>query len=161
MAEPRSSNPSSGARNYKRKRRGILFNGVILVLSLVVGYLAYSLVDRTIIAPPVDPMREDVNPGEVIQIDVLNGCGVDGAASVFTSYLRGRGYDVVEMRNYKTFDVVHSLVIDRKGNLETAKKVAYALGVREDNIVQQLNADYYVDASIVIGKDYKSLKPYH
>ena len=51
------------------------------------------------------------------------------------------------------------MVIDRVGNLKNAEKVAYALGVKKQNIVQQLNQDYYVDVSVVIGKDHSSLKP--
>jgi hypothetical protein len=97
----------------------------------------------------------------VIQIDVLNGCGDAGTATKFASFLRARGYDVVEMRNYKTFDLSESLVIDREGDLENAEKVAYALGVGKENIIQQINQDSYVDVSVVIGADYRKLKPFN
>jgi hypothetical protein len=50
-------------------------------------------------------------------------------------------------------------VIDRTGDMENARKVAYALGIGKEHIIQQINQDYYVDVSVVIGKDYKSLKP--
>lgn len=143
-----------------RKFRGTGLNVLIALLAVVVAYLAYSFVHRSFIEPPVDVKRANVSAGQVIQIDVLNGCGIGGAAQSFTGYLRARGYDVVEMKNYKTFDVKESLVIDRGGNVETAKKVAYALGVNEQNIIQQINPDYFVDVSVVIGKDYQSLKPY-
>ena len=65
------------------------------------------------------------------------------------------------MHNYKTSDVNESLVIDRVGNSANAEKVAYALGIKKKNIVQQLNHDYYVDVSVVIGKDFNTLKPSH
>jgi len=90
---------------------------------------------------------------------VLNGCGVSGAASAITAFLRSRGYDVVEMRNYKTFDVPESLVIDRTGSRADAERVAAALGVKRENIVVQISPDYYVDVSLVVGKDYRTLKP--
>jgi len=77
----------------------------------------------------------------------------------FTNYLRARGYDVVEVRNYRTFDVKESFVIDRTGELDNAEKIAYALGIRKENIVQQLNPEYYIDVSVVIGRDHASLKP--
>jgi len=96
---------------------------------------------------------------EIIQIDVLNGCGASGVAQLFTDYLRKRNFDVVQSTNYKTFDVEESLVIDRTGDLETARKVAYALGIEEKNIVQQINPDYYLNVSVVIGRDYEKLKP--
>jgi len=142
------------------KLRSTGLNVLIVLLVVVVGYLTYSFISRNIIEPPVDPNKANVPPGQVIQIDLLNGCGVSGAASKFTNYLRARGYDVVEMKNYKTFDVKESLVIDRSGNVETAKKVAYALGVKEKNIIQQINHDYFVDVSVVVGKDFNLLKPY-
>ena len=135
--------------------------GILLVLLLlVVGFLGYSFVFRNFIEPPVDSTKGDVPPGQIIQIDLLNGCGERGAASKFTNYLRARGYDVVEMKNYRTFDVKESLVIDRNGDVEIARKVAYALGVSEKNIIQQINHDYFVDVSVVVGKDFPLLKPY-
>ena len=141
----------------KTDPRHFLLNLAIVVLVLIVGYLATSLVQRHLIEPPVETSRSG-DPGDVIQIDVLNGCGVSRAASQVTAYLRVRGYDVVEIRNYKTFDLAQSLVIDRTGDLASARKVAYALGVGEGNIVQQINHEYYVDVSVVVGKDYRSLK---
>ncbi len=139
--------------------RGALLNVLIVVLTLLVGYLAYAFLSRQFLHPPVDTARTGRTPGGIIQLDVLNGCGASGAATTFTAYLRARGFDVVDIRNYKTFDVEHSLVIDRTGNEENARKVAYALGIAGENIVQQINQDYYVDVSVVIGKDFNALKP--
>ncbi len=144
-----------------KKLRSTGFSALLVLFLAVVGVLAYSFIQRNVLDPPVESDRANVPPGQVIQIDLLNGCGVNGAASKFTNYLRARGYDVVEMKNYKTFDVKESLIIDRAGDIETAKRVAYALGVRETNIIQQINHDYFVDVSVVVGKDFGLLKPYH
>ncbi len=65
----------------------------------------------------------------------------------------------MQLRNYSTYDVERSLVIDRVGDMKTAKKVAHALGIDEKNIIQQMSPDYYLDVSVVIGKDYDDLKP--
>ena len=54
-----------------------------------------------------------------------------------------------------------SLVIDRTGNKANAEKVAAALGISRQNIIQQLNENYLLDCSVVIGKDYLELKPYN
>lgn len=145
----------------RRDPRTVALNILIGLLIVVVGYLSYSLLNRHVLQPPVDAGKAGVGPGEIIQVDVLNGSGLQGAANSCTSYLRARGFDVVEMRNYKTTDVDESLVIDRVGNMTNAERVAYALGIKKKNIVQQLNHDYYVDVSIVIGKDFNSLKPSH
>jgi len=152
-----SVSTSSSASPRTRSPRLILLNILIVCLALVVAIMGYALVSRHFLNPPVDPKR----PGgkSVIQLDVLNGCGASGAASTITGYLRSRGYDVVEIRNYKTFDVQESLVIDRTGTRVEAENVAAALGVKPENIIVQISPDYFVDVSVVIGKDYHSLKP--
>ena len=71
-----------------------------------------------------------------------------------------RKFDVVQSSNYSSFDVVESLVIDRVGNKATANKVAHALGIDSKNVVTQINPDYYLHVSVVIGRDYQDLKPY-
>ena len=139
--------------------RSFLINAGILTLIVTAVFLTYSLVVRTTLRPPVDPVKDETNPGEIIQIDVLNGCGVGGVATRFTNYLRSRGYDVVEMGNYGTFNVAESMVIDRAGNLENARKVAYALGIKENNVIQQINLDYFLDVTVGVGKDFESLRP--
>ena len=152
---------SSLSPRIKRARRFVV-NATVGILTLVVLALSYSFVARTLIRPSVESRKAGTSPhgaGPAVQLDVLNGCGASGAGSEMTSYLRARGYDVVDLRNYKRFDVNESLVIDRTGNKENAEHVAYALGIAESNIVQQLNPDYYVDVTVVIGKDYHSLKP--
>ncbi|PLX31628.1 MAG: hypothetical protein C0600_05100 [Ignavibacteria bacterium] len=143
--------------------KNLILNIVIALLAVVVFFLLYSFISNTIVNKPVEwtterPEQGDV-VGEIIQLDVLNGCGVSGIAQRFTDFLRKRNFDVVQSSNYKTFDVEQSLVIDRTGDLAAARKVAYALGIEEKNIVQQINPDYYLNVSVVIGRDYENLKP--
>jgi hypothetical protein len=63
------------------------------------------------------------------------------------------------MGNYKSFDIDETLVVDRSGNMANAKKVAKALGIKEANVIQQVNKDYFLDVSLIIGKDYIKLNP--
>jgi hypothetical protein len=137
--------------------RSLLLNIVLGALGLLVIYLGYSLLERQLFRPPVEVAKND-SGSEIIQIDVLNGCGIPGAATTVRDYLRARGYDVVEMRNYKSFDVDRSLVVDRTGDTRSAERVAYALGIGKSEIIHQINPDYFVDVSVIIGKDFKSLK---
>ena len=139
--------------------RALFLDVIIGALGLLVLVLAYSFASRMIFRPPVDPVRSGSSTPGTIQLDVLNGCGVPGAGTSMTAYLRARGFDVVEYRNYRSFDVRESLVIDRAGNRENAEKVAYALGIGKGNVIQQINQDYYVDVSVLIGRDYPTLKP--
>jgi hypothetical protein len=152
--------PLSRQEPRKYDLRDILYNLLLLSLSVLVIVLAYAFASRTFFSPPVESTRavtgDDAGP---IQVDVLNGCGSAGAGTAFTGFLRARGFDVVEIRNYKSFDVTESLVIDRTGNRANAERVAYALGIRSDHVIQQINENYFVDVSVIIGRDHGSLKP--
>ncbi len=109
------------------------------------------------------PAGQEVTAPEknIVQINVLNGCGVSGTGQRMTSFLRAAGYDVVDMGNYKTFDVKQSLVIDRSGNADIAKKIASDLGIDPKNVVQEISPEYFVTASVVLGKDFKSLRAWN
>jgi|WetSurMetagenome_2_1015567.scaffolds.fasta_scaffold218210_3 hypothetical protein len=138
---------------------GVFLNLAIGALLVVVAYLAYSLVLRVAVSPSVDPIRDGDPQGNPIQVDVINACGTSKVGSQFMQYLRDRGYDVVESRNYHRFDVKRSLVIARTKNIRNAEKVAAALGVASPQIIQEINPDFFVDVSVVIGHDHQSLKP--
>jgi hypothetical protein len=145
------------------RSRKILLALLIAVLSVFVVFQAYLVFFDAPAAkkPNLNSERRDtisrsISPASV-QVDVLNGTGVSGVAQRMTSYVRSLGYDVVEMRNYKTPDVGETLVIDRSGNMEIARRIAADVGVPEKNVLQQLNPDYFVTTSIVIGKDFKQL----
>jgi hypothetical protein len=66
----------------------------------------------------------------------------------------------VETGNYSVSDVKQSKVIDRIGDLESATKVARVLGIPVERVEQDINADLYLNASVVIGMDYKNMKPF-
>ena len=136
-----------------------LLNVLIVGMLAAAGYFAYTLLSKS----PDIPKKTGQSPAavKVIQLDVLNGCGVKGAGVRFTSFLRTSGFDVVEMKNYKTFSVAQTLVVDRIGDLSIARRVAAALGVAEKNVIQQINPDYFVDVSVIIGGDYASLRVGH
>ena len=136
-----------------------ILSGVIIVLILVIGYFGYSYISHMGTKSSDDKVEN--KPPKILQLDVLNGCGTKGIGAKFTDYLRTQGFDVVESKNYKSFQIPQTLVIDRIGDLTAARRVATALGVKENNIVQQLNLDYFVDISVIIGKDYTQLNPSH
>jgi len=136
-----------------------ILSGLIIVLILVIGYFGYGYISH-VSTKANDDNVENKSP-RILQLDVLNGCGARGIGAKFTDYLRTQGFDVVESKNYKSFQIPQTLVIDRIGDLTAARRVATALGVKENNIVQQLNLDYFVDISVIIGKDYTQLNPSH
>lgn len=143
-----------------------LVNLGLVVFGLGVLLLLYAFVTGSFVTSwgtEADPERED-NPadlvGDIIQVDVRNGCGVPGLATRMTDYLRDRGFDVVEMGNYTSFDQQETVVLDRVGDSTAAHRVAAALGLPEDRVRQEIRPEYYLDASIIIGADYETLKPF-
>jgi hypothetical protein len=140
----------------------VFVNVMLVGLGLALLVLLYGLVSRTV-SPGVDAARE-TNPaglvGEIIQVEVRNGCGVAGLAESMTQFLRREGFDVVEVGNYTSFDQAETHVVDRVGDLEAAKKVAAAIGLSEDRVVQEIRQDYFLDASVVIGQDYALFAPF-
>ena len=112
----------------------------------------------------VDPYRENSTGqlvGKVIQVSVKNGCGVSGLAGELTHYLRDRGFDVVEVGDYTSFNQEYSFIYDRIGDLESARKLASAVGLPEDRVIQKIDIEEYHDATLVIGKDYTTLTPFN
>jgi len=146
--------------NIPQTTANISLNIIIALLSVIIIYMSYSIFSK------IDRKRQlDIQNGKnagasVIQVEVLNGCGVSGVADQFTNYLRLHHFDVVQMGNYISFDVEKSIVIDRTGNMVNAYKVADILGVSRKNVIQQKNNNYFLDVSFIIGKDFNSLKPY-
>ncbi len=135
-------------------------NAAIGFLSLLLLLLLFGLFTRTIY-PRIENQRAETDPdliGKVIQLEVLNGCGVPGLANNFTSVLRKNGFDVVETGNFENFDMQNTVVIARTFNAENARRVADALGIHSENVFIEASEDFYLDATVVIGSDYKSLK---
>lgn len=131
----------------------------IVAAAVVIGYFSYASMTED--APLSGQERAQAKPLKVIQLDVLNGSQIKDAAAHVTRYLRSGGFDVVEMKNYKMTNVHKTVVVDRIGDLLSARRVAKELGVGEQNVVQQINPDYFVDVSVIIGEDYHSLKLLH
>jgi hypothetical protein len=157
--KPPGTSQSTWHTLFTPARRAALLNAAVLLLAALVGYLGYSFVERTVIRPPVESMPDRSEHGRPIQVAVFNGSGSAGIAAEYTGYLRSRGYDVVEVRNYRTDGLQRSLVVDRVGERSNAEKVAHALGIADEQILQQISKEDFVDVSVIVGRDYRSLKP--
>ena len=144
-------------------RSGNLVLNVALVLVLGAAVLLVYAFSQRIASPRPDPNRLE-NPGNLlgnmIQLEVRNGAGVDGLAAEMSDYLKDLGFDVVEMGNYERSDVAQSTVIDRIGNRDAAEQIVLALGVESDRIEEDRKPTWFLDASVVIGRDYRTIKPF-
>ncbi|WP_240644840.1 LytR C-terminal domain-containing protein [Cyclonatronum proteinivorum] len=140
-------------------KSAFMLNMGIGASSVVLAVLLIALVARTAY-PRVFTERTELQShllSNVIQVEVLNGCGVQGVAAQFTNQLRGLGFDVVQSGNFETFDLPESIIIDRAGNAANARRVALALGIDKKNIITETSPYFYLDATVVVGADYEQL----
>lgn len=135
----------------------------MLAAASVVILLGWQFISRMWVKPPVSSTRERsdmlVKAGEHIQVNILNGSGVANIARTFTDFLRARQFDVVEMTNYKEKNVEHTFIIDQVSDTVAAQKIAYALGISPMRITHEPDSNAFVDAAVVIGKDYLTTSP--
>jgi len=132
---------------------------LILVVDIVLVFFAVRQCSRP--QPAVTQQAQTEEQDTRIQIEVLNGCGVPGIAAKFTDFLRENGIDVVNTDNYESFNVIKTVVIDRRGNWEKCKKIAKSMGLPEDRILQEVNDAYLLDASLILGKDFRQLSSWN
>ncbi len=90
----------------------------------------------------------------VVAIEVLNGTTVAGlarrAANVFQSF----GYDVVSVANADHSEYQKTVVLDRKGRVEAAERVAEL--IRCERVYSRLEdgGDRTIDVTIILGTDF-------
>ena len=147
--------------NDKKKEylsKNLILNASILILVLINSILAYSIFNAIPFNDNDDNYLEDSTRVR-IQVEVLNGCGVSGVAEKLTDYLRTNNIDVVNLGNYRSFEIENSIIIGRNEKIQNAEIVAAIVGLDNQNIIQQINPDYLLDVTFVLGKDYRNLIP--
>ena len=153
---------------FKKNILNYTLNVSIVVIAAMCLYFAYSLIMNTSGSKTrgdnksaTDTAKKQVTnqPNLSIQINIMNATGENRIGARFRDYLKQKGFDVVDMGNYKT-EVEKSMVLDLCGDISKAKRVAEALGVSQRNVIQQLDKTKFIDATVLIGKDYIELKPF-
>ena len=89
-----------------------------------------------------------------IAVEVLNGTNVTGlarrAANVFQSF----GYEIVAVGNADNQDYLKTVILDRKGRVEAAERIADL--IRCERVYTRLEEGYdpAVDVTVILGKDF-------
>ena len=135
-------------------------NAGLVVGVLVLAALGYAFFVRWTTDDPSPISRARGDLGDIIQVDVRNGCGLPGLASQMTEYLRDYGFDVVEQGNVEGYGVENSQVLDRVGNPRAAEALARSVGLTVDRVTDDVQPTYFLDATIILGADYRSLHPF-
>jgi hypothetical protein len=100
-------------------------------------------------APP------DVNaPADTrVRVQVLNATTVRGLARRATMHLRDRGFDVLDIGTWNE-QLDSTLVLDRSGHPDWAKRVADALGGAR--VESRPNSSRYLDVTVLLGRSWRA-----
>ena len=129
-----------------------------LLLFAINGYLGYSAYIKISKIFPGEELKKSNETQITIKAEVINGCGIEGLGDKLTDMLRQNKIDIIQSGNYFQFNVDNTLIIDRSGNMEKAKKIAEIIGVPQQQIIQQINPALFLDVTVLTGKDYSNLK---
>ena len=122
----------------------------VLLVTMVVGMLRMQ---QTHSAPTASPEpKRDMTVPSIGSVQVLNGCGAEGAADRMTDFLRAKKFDVKNIGNAPSWNYPFTLVISHTKDMTVAQLVARALNT--DRCVLMRKDDRTYDVTVVIGPDY-------
>ena len=124
-----------------------MFAGMLLVSVMATGN---AMRDRDTVrrAEPPDAMSRTR-----VRVQVLNATTTRGLARRATLHLRDRGFDVLELGT-SSEQLDSSLVIDRSGKPEMAKRVAEALGPGT-RVETRRDSSRYLDVTVLLGRSWR------
>jgi hypothetical protein len=123
----------------------------LLCIALVIGFL------RNHPSAPKTPQEIAPSVPCIGSIQVLNGCGITGAADQVTDYLRLNKFDVKYKGNAETWDHPRTLVISRTADMTVARQVAKVLGTNRCELIRTSDSTYNV--TVIVGPDFKERIP--
>ena len=92
-------------------------------------------------------------PSERVKVEVLNATDVRGLARRATLHLRDRGFDVLYLGTATT-QLDSTLVLDRSGYPERARRVAEALGGAR--VESRPDSSRYLDVTVMLGRSWRA-----
>ncbi|SHK61634.1 LytR C-terminal domain-containing protein [Fibrobacter sp. UWEL] len=107
-----------------------------------------------------EEVREEAPKPQIVRtykgdVELLNSCGIQGAASTMRTFLRENGFDVVSSRNDVLQNYEETIIVLRNPEWEGAQALAKTLKTK--NVLVVLSDHAVVDAAVYIGKDFKQI----
>ncbi|HUI93701.1 MAG TPA: LytR C-terminal domain-containing protein [Chitinivibrionales bacterium] len=132
----------------------LLVTGIVLIIAMVAGLSGTSAKGAAPAETPAPQKSEaDQKVPSIGRIQVLNGCGIDGAAKTMANFLRARKFDVKDEGNAKTDNYARTMVVSHTKDQAVARQVAQALGVQTVVLIRN-GSDLY-DVTVFVGADFK------
>lgn len=158
----KKSKKSDGVRrrtaSVKKSNSRILELAIVAIFALVAIYAASFAIrithgfSKTIEAPE-----------HIIRLQILNGCGIDGAANQAAKAVPGRvrlplEVKIMDVDDFDSYDVVESFIFSREEDLTASRLLAEQLGLDPEKVIfHNLENNYRsISATLVLGSDYEA-----
>ena len=123
-----------------------VFITLLLFLALILGVV------RSRPSNSVKKPDQSLSVPCIGSIQVLNGCGITGAADKVTDFLRSERFDVKNTGNAQTWNYPFTMVVSRITDMAIARQVAGVL--KTDRCILLRNADSTYNVTVIVGPDF-------
>ena len=135
------------------ERRTLKWIAVVLTAHVIVAAAIATRAVRNRVPERAPPPDASMSSSERVRVQVLNATAVRGLARRATLHLRDRGFDVLEIGT-ATEQLDSTLVLDRSGHPEWAKRVADALGGAR--VESRPDSSRYLDVTVLLGRSWRA-----
>ncbi len=99
---------------------------------------------------------KEIGSGEdlTVTIEILNGTNINGLAARTREIYQSFGYDVISIGNADNNNYLHTVVLDRRGKIEVARKVASVIHCKRVYTRFDPNLDESIEVTVILGKDF-------
>ncbi|AHG90896.1 hypothetical protein J421_3359 [Gemmatirosa kalamazoonensis] len=115
-----------------------------------------SRATRADTTPPAPKIPDDSTArapsGVRVRVQVVNATTINGLARRATRWLRDRGFDVVEIGTTRD-RIDSSLVLDRSGHPDWARRAAKAMGGAR--VESRPDSSRYLDLTVLVGRSWR------
>jgi hypothetical protein len=104
--------------------------------------------------PPAPLTSIGRNIPHIGSIQVLNGCGVTGAADRMADFLRSRNFDVKDIGNASSWNYPGTMIISRTADMALANELEKFLKTGKVTLIRNRDEHLY-DVTVVVGPDFE------
>ena len=142
-----------------KKNSRFLELAIVAILALVIIYGASFAIrithgfSRTIDIPKYG-----------VRLQILNGCGIDGAAARIAKVIPGMieqplDLSIIEMSDFSSYHIEKSFLISREKETKATKILAEQLCIESENILYEPLENNYksITSTLVLGEDFETI----
>jgi len=127
--------------------KGKVISFALFLLGLFSLFYLISIGDRLI-----KSAKREKKDYSSIRVQVLNGCGKTGMAKEVASFLRSKGFDVVDTGN--TENILYTVILDRRDR-EQVNAIPVQKALRQGKLAFEPDPALFLEVTVIIGEDFK------